>query len=178
MTSYRFHLPSAFGFGAISSLTGLLPESQCFRFGNKCQLPEFLTRRGCRMTAPLQNGGAVPLHTRAPAPAYASGSAQGRQIGKALRGDAAVSKTAERGSSPRAGAKMPSAAATLRTLSDLVGTAPASSGAPISGAGDFLECQVLRLILLTDLHQAKRAHRPTARIVKRLRDVTARLAAQ
>lgn len=105
------------------------------------------------MSAPLQNGCARSSSSRrTPAPAYASGSAQGRQV--------------------------PSAAATLRTLSDLPETAPASSGAPISGVGDFLECQVLRLILLTDLHKAKRAHRPTARIVKRLRDVTARLAAQ
>ena len=105
------------------------------------------------MTAPAQNGGAWSSSSRStPAPAYASGSAQGRQL--------------------------PSAAAILRTLSDLPETAPASSDAPISGVGDFLECQVLRLILLTDLHKAKRAHRPTARIVKRLRDVTARLAAQ
>ena len=53
-----------------------------------------------------------------------------------------------------------------------------SHRAPVSDAGAFFQDQVLRLILLTDLHKAKRSHRPTARIVKRLRDVTARLAAQ
>lgn len=121
-----------------------LPESNCFTFGNNCKGKTFLAS---------QNGGAgFLLHPSAPAPAYASGSAQGRQ--------------------------MRSAPATAHTLSALPKLAPVSGGAPISGVGDFLECQVLRLILLTDLHKAKRAHRPTARIVKRLRDVTARLAAQ
>lgn len=105
------------------------------------------------MSAPLQNGGAgFLLHPSAPAPAYATGGAQGRQL--------------------------PSAAATLHTLSDLPELASASRDAPVSDAEALFQDKVLRLILLTDLHKAKRAHRPTARIVKRLRDVTARLAAQ
>ena len=106
------------------------------------------------MTAPLQNGGAWSSSSpRAPAPAHATGSAQGRQDAECARDSAQLSVL----------------------LQEL---APASLDAPISDAGAFFEDQVLRLILLTDLHKAKRAHRPTARIAKRLRDVTARLAAQ
>ena len=73
---------------------------------------------------------------------------------------------------------MRSAPATAHTLSALPELAPTRIDAPISRVGDLFEDEVLRLILLTDLHKAKRAHRPTARIVKRLRDVTARLVAQ
>ena len=63
------------------------------------------------MTAPLPNGGAVPLHTRAPAPAYAPGSAQGRQ-------------DAEHGGDP------------VRTVF-LPELAPARIDAPISRVGAF-----------------------------------------
>lgn len=64
----------------------------------------------------------------------------------------------------------------------LVGrTAPASPDAPISDAGGFSEdlltiARVERLILLTDAHKARRRHTSVNGIMRRLRDVTARLA--
>ena len=64
------------------------------------------------MTAPQQNGGAWSSSShRAPAPAYASGSAQGRQDAECARDRA--------------------------QLSDLPELAPASPDAPVSDAGAF-----------------------------------------
>lgn len=59
-------------------------------------------------------------------------------------------------------------------------TAPASLDTPISYAGDLFEetqiARVERLILLTDAHKARRRHTSVKCIMRRLRDVTARLA--
>lgn len=42
---------------------------------------------------------------------------------------------------------------------------------------DHVTASVLRLILLTDIHKARKAHKPTAAIAAHLRDVSARVAA-
>ena len=59
-------------------------------------------------------------------------------------------------------------------------TAPASLDASISDAGGLFEQTVIarieRLILLTDAHKARRRHTSVKGIMRRLRDVTARLA--
>ena len=59
-------------------------------------------------------------------------------------------------------------------------TAPAPMDASISDAGALFEQTVIarieRLILLTDAHKARRRHASVKGIMRRLRDVTARLA--
>lgn len=61
-------------------------------------------------------------------------------------------------------------------------TAPAFPDPLISDAGDLFEetqiARVERLILLTDAHKARRRHTSVKGIMRRLRDVTARLAGQ
>lgn len=59
-------------------------------------------------------------------------------------------------------------------------TTPASLDASISDAGALFEAtqiaRIERLILLTDAHKARRRHASVKGIMRRLRDVTARLA--
>ena len=132
------------------------------------------------MTPAHPHGSAPPLAPARPGKCVAA------QAGAPISGvssslAAASPDTATHGTAVRAN-HTECAGVRAHSLSALPETTPASLDASISDAGALFEqtqiARIERLILLTDAHKARRRHASVKGIMRRLRDVTARLAGQ